>query len=83
MKLQHLAVIFVIIILPIVLVLSTYMENMINVSNKERMYDSALYNATYDAVRSYQMNTLNNSFANVNTSRYRDVKATANSFFIV
>lgn len=81
MKIQHLAVIFVIIILPIVLVLSTYMENMIKVSNKERMYDSALYNATYDAVRSYQMNTLNNSFANVNTSRYRDVKATANSFF--
>lgn len=81
MKLQHLSVIFVIIIVPISMVLSTYINNMIKVANKQKEYDSALYNATYDAVRAYQMNTLNNSFANVNSSRYRDIKATANSFF--
>ena len=81
MKLQHLSVIFVIIIVPITMVLSTYVDNMINVANKERAYDNALYNATYDAVRAYQMNTLNNTYASVNTSRNRDVKATVNSFF--
>lgn len=81
MKLQQLSVIFIIIILPIAIVLDTYVNNLIDVSNKQKNYNTILYNSTYDAVRAYQMNTLNNSFASVNTSRNRDINATVNSFF--
>ena len=81
MKLQQLSVIFIIIILPIAIVLDTYVNNLIDVSNKQKNYNTILYNSTYDAVRAYQMNTLNNSFASVNTSRDRDINATVNSFF--
>ena len=81
MKLQNLAVIFIIIILPIVMVLDTYMDNLSKVIKKESLYDSTLMDATYDAVRAYQMNTLNNSYASINTSKERDVKASLNSFF--
>jgi len=81
MKLQHLAVIFVIIIVPIALVLSTYTDGLIKVINNEAHYDTVLTNATYDAIRAYQMNTLHNSFASVNNSRERDINASVNSFF--
>ena len=81
MKLEQLSVIFIIIILPIAIVLDTYVNNLIDVSNKQKNYNTILYNSTYDAVRAYQMNTLNNSFASVNTSRDRDINATVNSFF--
>ena len=81
MKLQQLSVIFIIIILPIAMVLDTYVNNLIDVSNKEKNYNTTLYNSTYDSVRAYQMNTLNNSFASVNSSRERDINASVNSFF--
>lgn len=81
MKIQHLAVIFIIIILPISMVISTYVSNLIDVSNKEARYDNMLLNATYDSVRAYQMNTINNTFASVNSSRVRDINASVNSFF--
>ena len=81
MKLQQLSVIFIIIILPIAMVLNTYVNNLIDVSNKQKNYDTILYNSTYDSIRAYQMNTLNNSFSSVNTSRERDINATINSFF--
>ena len=81
MKLQGLSIIFVIIIVPIVMVLTTYINNMIDVQNKQASYKTALMNATYDAVRAYQMNTLNNSFTSVYKSRERDVKASVNSYF--
>lgn len=81
MKLQHLSVIFVIIILPIVIVVSVYTNNLIKVADTKAEYDKILMNSTYDAVRAYQLNTLSNSFASVNESRLRDVKASANTFF--
>ena len=81
MKLQHLAVIFILIIMPISMVISTYVNNLIDVSNKEAQYDTVLMNSTYDAVRAYQINTLHNSFASVNSSKVRDINASVNSFF--
>lgn len=81
MKLQHLGVIFVIIIMPIVMCISEYTKTLVKVSNTQSNYDSILMNSTYDAVRAYQLNTLNNSYASVSQSRVRDVKASVNSFF--
>lgn len=81
MKLQHLAVIFIIIILPISMVISTYVNNLIGVAKKDSDYDAILLNSTYDAVRAYQINTLNNDYASVTASRVRDLNASINSFF--
>lgn len=81
MKLQQLSVIFVIIILPIVIVISVYTNNLIKVANTKTDYDKVLMNSTYDAVRAYQLNTLSNTFSSVNESRLRDVKASTNTFF--
>ena len=55
MKLEQLSVIFIIIILPIAIVLDTYVNNLIDVSNKQKNYNTILYNSTYDAVRAYQV----------------------------
>ena len=81
MKLQHLAVIFILIIMPISMVISTYVNNLIDVSNKEAQYDTVLMNSTYDAVRAYQINTLHNNFSSVNSSKVRDIETSINSFF--
>ena len=78
MRIQNLAVIFVIIILPITLVLQAYIRNLTNVTNIEARYNEILMGSTYDAVRAYQMNTINNDYSGVNTSRQRDVKASVN-----
>ena len=81
MRIQNLAVIFVIIILPITLVLQAYIRNLTSVTNIEARYNEILMSSTYDAVRAYQMNTINNDYSGVNTSRQRDIKASVNSFF--
>lgn len=81
MKLQHLSVIFIIIIMPIVMVMSIYTNNLVKVANTKADYDKILMNSTYDAVRAYQLNTLNNSFSSVSESRLRDVRASSNTFF--
>ena len=81
MRIQYLAVIFVIIVLPISLVISLYTGNLIKVSNTEAAYNRLLFNATHDAVRTYQMNTLDNTYASEDTSKFRDVNASVNSFY--
>ena len=81
MTLQHLSVIFVVIIVPITMVLSFYIGSLVDVSNMESKYDSLLMNSAYDAVRAYQMNTLQNRFNSQTTSKERDLKATINAFF--
>ena len=81
MKLQHLSVVFILIVVPITMILSFYIGSLVDVSNMESQYDSLLMNSAYDAVRAYQMNTLQNRFNSQTTSKERDLKATINSFF--
>ena len=81
MKLQNFAVIFIVIILPIALVVSEYTGNLITVANKQAEFDSTLLNSTYDSVRAYQMNTLNNNYESATNSKVRDINASINSFF--
>lgn len=81
MKLQHLAVVFVIIMLPISLVLARYTDVNIGVIQSQASYNDVLLNATYDAVRAYQLNTLSNGYSAINDSKVRDVSASVNSFF--
>ena len=81
MKLQNFSVIFIAIIMPIALVLSIYTGNLVSVANKQSSYDSILLNSTYDAVRAYQMNTLQNSYDSETNSKVRDINASINTFF--
>ena len=81
MKLQQLAVIFVIIVLPISLVLAMYTDNNIDVLKTQAEYNDILLTATNDAVKAYQMNTLRNGYSTVNDSKIREISASVNSFF--
>ena len=81
MKLQQLAVVFIVIILPISLVINMYVDNNQKVIAEEAAYDDILLSATNDAVYAYQMNTLRNGYSTVNDSKIRDISATVNTFY--
>ena len=59
MKIQYLAVIFVVIMVPISLALSTYIQTQVDTIALQTSYKSKLYDATYDAVTAFQINTVN------------------------
>lgn len=81
MKLQNLAVIFIIIALPISVVLSTYIGSQIQTLQYQISYDTKLQNATYDALKAFQLNTVNSSTSTLANSKLRDLEASANTFF--
>ena len=81
MKIQTLAVIFVIIMLPISLVLSVYTQNQMTTLNLQSKYDSRLIDSTYEAIKTFQINTLANSSSDVASSKIRDIEASVNSFY--
>ena len=81
MKLQSLSVIFIIIVLPITMVLSEYISNLIESREIEMLYDTKLLNSTYDAIKAYQLNTINNAFGDVTTQKVNDIEAAASTFF--
>ena len=81
MKIQHLAVIFIIIILPISMVISYYVNVQIDTIAKQELYDAKLVTATYDSIRSFQLNTINNKYSSVSDSKIRDIEAGITSFF--
>lgn len=81
MKLQNLAIIFIIIILPLSLVLSYYTQSRVKTLDMQLSYDTRLNNATYDAVKAFQINTLNSDTSNQANSKIRDIQASVNTFF--
>ena len=81
MKIQNVAVLFVIIILPISMLLSEYVGNQINTLNLQISYDTKLNNATYDALKTFQLNTLNSDTSDLVNSKLTDIEASASIFF--
>ena len=81
MKLQYLAVIFVIIILPIALTLGFYTQSRIDTINLQSTYTSTLNKATYDAIKAFQINTNNSYYSSVSDSKIRDIEASVNTFY--
>lgn len=81
MKIQNLAVIFIIIMLPISLVLTVYVQNQVQTITLQTSYDKKLKNATYDALEAFQLNTINNSTSDLANSKLRDINASVNTFF--
>ena len=81
MKLQSLAIMFIVLILPISIVLSSYTQTRVQTLNLQAEYDSKLNDATYDALKAYQINSLTSSSGDFTNSKIRDIKASVNTFF--
>ena len=80
MKIQYLAVIFVIIIMPIIIVFSEYMNTQMNIVKTEQAYDSKLFASTHDSLNAFQINTIN-SMLYTPESRVVNIEAAVNTFF--
>lgn len=81
MKLQHIIIIFLIIIVPIVLVLSAYINSNIKTIKNQTAYKSSLINSTYDSIKAFQLNTANNMYSTISNSKIRDIEAAINVFY--
>lgn len=81
MKIQHLAVIFILIIMPFSLIFSEYISNQVKVGQTEMNYNNKLLNASYDAMKSYQLNTINNSVGDRSNSKIDDLESAVNIFY--
>lgn len=81
MKIQYLAVIFIIIILPISVILNGYTRSQVETLDLQISYDNKLNNATYDAVKTFQLNTINSDTSDLANSKLTDIEASANIFF--
>lgn len=80
MKIEHLAVIFVLIILPIDIVLGLYLDAQMNTIRNQAMYDSKLVDCVYDAMKVYQSNSIVDTENNIVTTKMENIEASANTF---
>lgn len=82
MKIQSLAIIFVILILPISLILTSYTQSRVETLNLQAEYDSKLNDATFDAVKAYQINSFDTAISNdLTNSKIRNIEASVQTFF--
>lgn len=82
MKLQNMAVIFLIIVIPIVLLLSYYISLQIDTLNMQASYNTKLLQAAKEAISSFEINTVewNEAYSETADSKRRDITASINSF---
>lgn len=80
MKLQHLMIIFVIIVLPLTLILSAYTSTQIDTLSLQNQYDIKLMDATYDGIKAFEINTSYNDFYDTTDALKEDVEAAISAF---
>lgn len=81
MKLQHLTVIFIVIVVPVTFIMSMYMGAQIDSIQIQSSYNTKLMDATYDAIKAFQLNTVNNRYSSVSNSKIRDIEAGISTFY--
>ena len=81
MKLANLAVMFIIFVLPISMVLDSYINSRVETLSLQTTYDSRLSKSTYDAIKAFQINTYNGDESILANSKIRDIEAAITSFF--
>jgi len=81
MKLQGMAVIFAIITLPVILILSYFIQSQVNTITIQTSYDTKLLDATHDAMASFEINTANEDLSSVADS-LRSIIQASNSVFL-
>jgi len=82
MKLQNLAIIFIVIMIPIILVASYYFSLQKSTLSLQTSYDQKLVEATKEAMTAYEINTTewNSTYSNLSDSRRRNITASINTF---
>ena len=63
------------------MLVSDYIDNKITISKTELDYDSKLLNATYSAIKAYQLNSVNNAFGDITTEEIKITEAAVNTFY--
>lgn len=81
MKLQNMAVIFSIIVIPMTLILSAYIGIQIDTARLQQNYDTKLLDATHDAVVAFELNSMEDDYSTNSDSLRRDIKASINALF--
>ena len=81
MKIQGLAVIAIIVILPMAIILGSYTSNQIKTLELQVSYDTKLINSTYDAIREFQIDMSNNTTSDLANSKMLDIRASIKSFY--
>ncbi len=80
MKVDGLGVILAIILLPIILVVTYYIQLQVDTIAKENTYSTKLLNATYDAMSAFEINTANEELSSVADSMRSMILASNNVF---
>lgn len=82
MKIQNLAVIFLIIAIPLTLILSYYVSLLQETMKLQIQYDEKLLTAAKTAIQAFETNTVewNYEFSRLADSKRRDIRASINSF---
>ena len=80
MKVDGLGVILAIILLPIILIVTYYIQMQVDTIAKQNQYNANLLNATYDAMSAFEMNTANEELSSVADSMRSIILASNNIF---
>ncbi|MCL2859016.1 MAG: hypothetical protein FWF46_00275 [Oscillospiraceae bacterium] len=85
MKIQNLALIFLIIVVPMILLLTFYNQIQAKSLSLQLQYDTKLSDATHDAIKAFELNTVtnipnNDTLSQVADSLKRNVQASVNVF---
>ncbi len=80
MKLQHMIVIFLIVMLPLALIMSQYTGLQIDTLLLKTKYDTALLSSTFDTMSAFELNTINSDASSVVGEEIRDLEAVISTF---
>ena len=80
MKLQGIAIIFIMIAFPMILVLSYYLGLQIDTIKLQTEYDNKLIDATYDSLAAFEINTANEDLSSASDSLRSIINASAATF---
>ena len=81
MKIEGLALLSLIIILPMAILLNKKKKSQIKTLELQMSYDSKLQEATHDAIQAFQLNMSNSSTSDIANSKIRDIEASINLFY--
>lgn len=81
MKIQSLAVIMAIVLLPILIILSYYIHGEVDTIALQTSYDTKLIDSTHDAMSAFEINTANEELSSVADSLRSIIEASTNVFF--
>lgn len=81
MRLQHAAIFFIIIFIPIFMVISYFIQQQVDTLALQNTYDAKLLDATHDAMLALELNTANEDLSTVSDSLRGMVEASTNIFF--